>query len=243
MNLNNIKIDLLMVLEFVLSAFSLSEFKRFHHDNRGGLVLSFDDIKFPDKDWVEYKHLKVDKSVKSVNHDDLPGEFCDKACKLVDEFHRKTVNEDVEWMLYFDFTTGDVIYCWKGEEGKTGGLYDMIHLKNRNIASIHNHPKKFYSFPSLDNFDILENNFEDYEIICANSIFWIVESKGIIRKDVRKHIVLDLYELFQKINRYVLSNFNDGDEIGKTIDIMYSEQMVIYLNNYEDIHIKKMEYV
>lgn len=91
MNLNNIIIDLLLVSEFVLSAFSLSEFKRFHHDNRGGLVLSVDDIKFPDRDWVEYKHLKVDKSVKSVNPNDLPKEFCESACKLVDEFHRKTV--------------------------------------------------------------------------------------------------------------------------------------------------------
>ena len=39
-------------------------------------------------------------------------------------------------------------------------------LKIGNVASLHKHPKKLYSFPSLDNFNILENEFEDYEIMC-----------------------------------------------------------------------------
>jgi len=239
MNLNNIKIDLLQILDFVLSAFSLSEFKRFHHDNRGGLVLSFDDIKFPDKDWVEYKHLKVDKSVKSVNPDDLPGEFCDKACKLVDEFHRKTVNENVEWMLYFDYTTGDVIYCWKGEGGKTGGLYDKLHFQERHIASIHNHPKKFYSFPSLDNFEIFENDFEDYEIICSYDPFWIIESKGILGCEIREKIKLDFYKKFQEVNDYVISNFEE-ETWGMLIEDIFSEYLLNYLNdNFENININK----
>ena len=118
MILKNIKINFLFVMEFILSAFSLDEFKRFLNDNHGGLVLSFDNLDLPDKEWIEYKQLKVDDSAGSVNPNDLPDVFCEEACRVVDEFHRKTINEKVEWMMYFDYTTGEVIYCWKGEEGK-----------------------------------------------------------------------------------------------------------------------------
>ena len=109
----NLKKLFLIIIGFFVSAFSKESFKEFSHDNHGGLVLSFADIDYKDAEWVEYKLLRPDKSVKSVNSHDLPDDFCDKACKLVDEFHRKTVNEEVEWRLYFDYTDGEVIYCWK----------------------------------------------------------------------------------------------------------------------------------
>ena len=146
MNFRDIEYGISLVLKFISKSFLLNEFKRFLNDNRGGLVLSFDEIHIPDKGWLDYKRLEVDESVKSISRNDLPNDFCPKACKLVDEFHKKTVNEDIEWMLYFDYTDGEVIYCWKGEEDKTGGAYDKIHLKGRNIASLHNHPKDYYSF-------------------------------------------------------------------------------------------------
>lgn len=63
----NIKFGFILVIEFLLSAFSIKEFKRFLNDNRGGLVLSFDDIELPDKDWLEYRMLNADESVKSIN--------------------------------------------------------------------------------------------------------------------------------------------------------------------------------
>jgi len=233
---------LLWIIAFLASAFSVDEFKKFLNDNRGGLILSFDDVEFPDKDWLEYKLLKSDKTVKSIDPEDLPKEFCPKACILVDEFHRKTVNQDIEWMLYFDYTTGEEIYCWKGEDDKTGGEYEKIHFKNRKIASLHNHPKKLYSFPSLDNFDILENDFEDYEIICANSSFWIIEFKGILENEIRKQIISDLSNMFREVNREVTLNF-DEHEIGITIDSIYSQYMINYLNiYYTNVNIKKMEY-
>lgn len=162
--------------------FSKKEFERFLNDNSGGLVLSFDGFNFPDKDFLEYKILKADKSVKSIRHEDLPKDFCEKACHLVDEFHQKTANENVEWMLYFDYTTGEIIYCWKGQKGNVMGDYENIHVHNRRIASVHNHPLEFYSFPSPDNFDILKNNHEDYEIIISNHAMWIVEFKGSIEE-------------------------------------------------------------
>lgn len=117
----------------------------------------------------------------------MPGDFCKKACDLIGEFRRKTVNEKVEWMLYFDYRTGEVIYCWEGDKGKSGGFYNEIHFDSRNIASIHNHVKGYYSFPSPDNFDILENDFEDYEIITSINAIWIVEFKGCIENKMREN--------------------------------------------------------
>ena len=99
------------------------------------------DTDYKDPDWIEYKLLRKDMSVKSVNPNDLPDDFCDEASRLVDEFHRKTVYQEVEWMLDFDYTTGEVIYCWKGEYGSLKGNFDIIQVHGRNITSIHNHQK------------------------------------------------------------------------------------------------------
>ena len=217
----NIKYGYLLLLDFLCDAFSFKEFKKCLNDNCGGLVFSFDNINLPDKDWLEYKRLKVVKSVKSINPKDLPNDFCPKACKLVDEFHKKTANQDIEWMLYFDYRTGKVIYCWKGEDGKTGGLYDAIHFRGRHIASVHNHPKKFYSFPSLDNFEILEKDFEDYEIICSNFSFWVIGYKGILDNDQIDEIKNKFHEKFAEVNREVISNFNE-DDVGMIIDVIFN---------------------
>lgn len=42
-----------------------------------------------------------------------------------------------------------------------------IHFENHHVASIHNHPKGFLSAPSGQNFQILEIENEDYELICG----------------------------------------------------------------------------
>jgi hypothetical protein len=175
----------LAILGFFATAFSREEFERFSQDNRGGLVLSFG-YELPDSYWLEYRLLRQDNSVKSVSPKDLPDDFCEEACRLVDEFHRKTVNQKIEWMLYFDYTAGEVVYCWKGEEGKIKCNFDRIHLSGRTITSVHNHQKGYYSFPSGENFDILENDFEDYEIITSINSLWVIEFKGKVGSDLRK---------------------------------------------------------
>lgn len=184
------------------------------NDNRGGLVLSFDGFNIPDKDFLEYRLLKIDKSVKSIKSEDLPKDFCKKACKLVDEFHRKTIHEKIEWMLYFDYTTGEVIYCWSGQKGNVMGDYENIHVHNRRIASVHNHPLGFYSFPSPDNFDILKNNHEDYEIIISIHAMWIVEFKGSIDKSDWKK--------FQQVI---------GRDIDESISLIQERSNVKYIDN------------
>ena len=138
----------LIIIAFLTSAFSRKSFEEFLNDNRGGIVFSFLDKSCDDLEWLEYKGLEVDNSVEPIKPDDLPSDFCDEACRLVDEFHRKTVNENVEWLLYFDYTTGEVIYCWKGGDGMIKCDFSRFNLLGRSIASIHNHQNGYYSFPS-----------------------------------------------------------------------------------------------
>ena len=115
-------------------------------------------------------------------------------------------------------------------------------LKIGNVASLHKHPKKLYSFPSLDNFNILENEFEDYEIICANSSFWVIEFKGFLENEIREQIIFELNKMFMEVNRDVILNF-DEHGIGIAIDSIYGQYMINYLNSYcTNIDIKKVEY-
>lgn len=230
-------------MNFLSSIFSMDEFKLFLNDQKGGLILPISGPPIDDKEWIKYKFLKIDKAVKSINPEDLPKEFCRDACKLVDEFRRKTVNLDDEWMLYFDYATGEVIYCFEGEGGRTGGVYESVNFENRNIASIHNHPKKFYSFPSHDNFEILEKDFEDYEIICSLNSFWIINYEGILDEKQRHNLHRDLFRIFQTIDSYIKINYSKNMNVGNMIDEMYSEYMLSYLsNNYDTIKISKMRY-
>ena len=234
----NIKKLFLVMLGFISSLFSKETFHEFLNDNRGGLVLSFGDIDYKDAEWIEYKLLRPDRSVKSVNPCDLPDEFCDEACRVVDEFHRKTVNQDVEWMLYFDYKTGEVVYCWKGDENNVAGDYIPEFVSNRHIASIHNHPSGVYSFPSPDNFGILSNDFEDFEIITSVNAFWIVEFKGNISFTSKELFSQDLSDDMSSIISEIrlIYNFNDVDNVTE-------EDVAKYLLNKVDKQIQGINLV
>ena len=243
MNLRNIKKCYFLIVEFLVSLVSFESIKEFFNDDFGGLVLPFSGEAINDEDWLEYQRLEADKTVKSINPDDLPSDFCDGACRLVDEFRQKTVNEEDEWMLYFDYTTADIIYCFKGIGGKTGGTYEKINFKKRKIASLHNHPKKFYSFPSHENFEILEKDFEDYELICSDNNFWIIESKGILDEKNILRLHRDLHRIFCTIENFIKINYSKNMDVGNLIEELYSEYLLSYLNtNYDNIMICKREY-
>lgn len=216
MNLQNLRYMIYLIIEFLSSALSLEGVKACLADQRGGLILPIDGIGIEDRDWIKYKSLKKDMSLKPINQGDLPSDFCEKACDLIDEFRRKTVNVKEEWMMYVDYITGDIIYCWQGEIGKSGGDFNSEHFEGRHIASIHSHPRGYYSFPSPDNFDILENDFEDYEIITSINAIWTVEFKGSVDSTVRKDFQINLGIEFNKIE--------------KDIKLMYSNIFVIRRN-------------
>ena len=92
-------------------------------------------------------------------------------------------------------------------------------MKDRNILSIHNHPKGTFSPPSSGNFEILEHDFENYEIICSEDEYWILEQKSTIDKTNIEQFKLDIDLIFQNV--FLKSsnpNKDYGDEITKYIN-------------------------
>ena len=238
MNLNKLKKGYFLIVQFLFSLLSFESFGEFLNDNGGGFVLPISGKAYNDEDFLEYQRLEVNLAIESILPEDLPSDFCDEACGLVDEFRRKTVNESVEWMLYFDYKTGEVIYCWKGREGRSGGDYERINLYGRNIASIHSHPRGYYSFPSPENFDMLENEFEDYEVITSVGAMWIVEFKGFVEKSVRNNFQYILGEDINDVVNIIKSKYDDDK-----VDIIVENVISNYLLRMLDKNIVDIELI
>ena len=223
---------------------SSTEMKDFLNDNSGRLILPSNGKTYNNEDLFEYNNLKLNTSVKTMNKNDLPKGFSQEAIELVNEFHQKTIDEEIEWLLYFDYITGEILYCFKGDDNSSEAILDKLQLINHHVASIHNHTKNLYSFPSPENFDILEKEFEDYEIICSINSFWTIEFKGKIKRKIKDE--------FFKECKYTLDFLNSKQKLYKN----YAEfNMMVekYMENYFlkeidtelngiDLIINKMEY-
>lgn len=245
MNLKNTKNWNGLIFNFLALKFSTKSFNEFLKDGGGGLILPFSGKYYNDNEWLKYQNLEVDETIEKVKPTDLPYDFCDEACRLVDEFRRKTVNESDEWMLYFDYKTGDVIYCWRGKDGRCCGDYERIHFKGRNIASVHSHPRGYYSFPSPENFDILENEFEDYEIISSSNAIWIVGFKGGVGKEIRQDFQDNFSIDFNRIEKEINIKYDDFFTVRIMIEKIFSDYLVYDLDkNIQNIHLDliKKEY-
>ena len=168
---------------------SSTKMKELLNDDSGRLILPSNGKTYNNEDLFEYNKLKLNTLVKTMSKNDLPKDFSQKAIELVNEFHQKTVDEEIEWLLYFDYITGEILYCFKGDDNSTDAILDKLHLINHHVASIHNHTKNLYSFPSPENFDILEKDYEDYEIICSINSFWTIEFKGKIKRKIRNEFL------------------------------------------------------
>lgn len=104
-------------------------------------------------------------------------------------------------------------------------------MENRKILSIHNHPKGTFSAPSSNNFEILDHEFENYEVICAEEEYWILEAKG--KYKLRKNIQDEVSRAFESIK-----NSKQKDKNKK-----YSKILTTYINNLNiDIKITKRAY-
>lgn len=179
----------------------------------------------------KFKKLTEDSTAKSIDITDLPEELSDETCEFIDIFRRKTVNEKNEWNFYIDYDKNEIIHCFQGSSNQSIGWININEMKDRNILSIHNHPKNTYSAPSAANFEILEFEFENYEIICSQEEFWILKEKGIY--EIREKIQKDIAMLFESIKNSKLKNKNNK----------YSEIVITYINNLnQEISIRKKEY-
>ncbi|WP_407382044.1 hypothetical protein [Methanobrevibacter sp.] len=212
----------------------MSYINAFKIDDRGAFVLPFE-LKLKDQEFLKYCRLDVDWDIPSVSGEDLPDEFSQKALKLVDLFRRKTAHLPYECMLFFDYKTGEIIYCFV-EDDFDVFIYDEIyesHFEGKNVASIHNHPKGFLSAPSGENFQILEIENEDYELICGHDEFWILEAKGVFDKEVVEEIRSEATNLY-------LNSLNfKGD-----IDDVYSEFLIKFISDEikDNIKLTKLRY-
>lgn len=163
------------------------------------------------------------------NKDDLPPDFCNMAVKLVDLFRKKTIDLDYECLMYFDYTTGELIYCFIGDENQIKNEINDIHFKDKNIASIHNHPKGYLSAPSGENFQILDFEFEDYELISGYDELWIIEAKGEIKNSSK---------IKSDISKFYKDYLDDDISIN-----IYEDFLIKYLNdNKNNISITRKRY-
>jgi len=194
-------------------------------------------------DFDDYQKLEI-QNVSSITREDLPSEFSDEAFKTVDEFIRKTRDLNFEFVIYFDYITGEILKCVKGASNNVKMVFEDDEFDGYHVASIHNHPKDLLSPPSSKNFGIFIRAFEDYELVAGFNSFWILKAKGVhqtlfyetnIMSDSISDACLD----------YCSSRYSDDKIIGKMHDIRYGTELLKYINkkNINDIQLMKKEYV
>lgn len=231
-----------MIHRFRLDGFIESQ-KRLMKDNRGGFLLPIE-VKIKDREYERYRHLPVDWSISPITKDDLPGEFSQKAVNTVDVFRRKTVNLDVECMIFFDIETGNIIFCNFADEDNPNEVYGEVYpylLKGMHIASAHNHPKQYCSPPSGKNFEMLGLNFEEFEIVSSQDELWILESHEIVfEQDIINEICRNVDEYFNLIYKDVNFEFVEGYLIIDNLNKIYGDFLLNYLNNeFENIKLTR----
>ena len=236
-SLNNI------VDKFHLDGFIKSQ-KRFWQDNRGGFLIPVE-AKVKDKEFARYRHLPINWSISPITKEDLPDDFSQKAVNTVDMFRRKTYDLDYECLIYFDIHTGNIVSCnFSNKEPDEVNAVIFPHcLKGMHIASIHNHPHQYYSPPSGKNFEMLSNEFEEYEIISAKNELWILESKEMIFVD---EIVEEIRKNANKSFKSYLNEANvelkESYRIIDNVDRDYGFYLLSYLNNeFENIKLTKVD--
>ncbi|SDA71856.1 hypothetical protein [Methanobrevibacter millerae] len=208
-----IKQNLIIIFNLIKGFFTI--------DNVGAFVLPIE-LRLQDQEFLKYIHLDVDWDVDSISAEDLPDEFSSHAVKLIDLFRRKTANLPYECMLYFDYKTGQIIYCFIGdnERGRVRGEIYEEHFEGMNVASIHNHPEGFLSPPSGTNFQILEIKNEKYELICGYDEFWILEAEGTFDSKV-------VDDIRKNTSYFYFNSFKYENQVNKT----YGEFLVRYIND------------
>ena len=147
-----------------------------------------------DSDFKKYNKLKIN-DVASIKIENLPEEFGKEAFNTIDEFIKKTIYLNHEWLLYFDYKTGEILRCVEGKKDNVKVKFEDGEFKGKHVASIHNHPLNVISPPSGRNFGILLREFEDYELIASNKELWILKAKTVDRQlamEINLYRVLDL---------------------------------------------------
>ncbi|MBO4517179.1 hypothetical protein J5751_07310 [bacterium] len=196
-----------------------------------------------DPDFEEYKKLE-NKNVPLIKNEDLPEEFSQNAYDIIIEFIQKTKCLDYEWVIYFDYYTGEIFRCVKGKDNQVRLDFEDGEFEGKHIVSIHNHPINAFSPPSGKNFNILLRDFEDYEFIVGRDGLWILKAKGLhndIIEDIRE---ASLVYYILTLSRCADLKGKNGDKI-ECEDSLYGDMLSNYINdkNIKNIQLIKKEYI
>ena len=207
--------------------------KELLRDNRGGFLIPAS-AKIKDVEYARYRHLPINWSISPITKNDLPEEFSQRAVATVDMFRRKTYDLECECLIYFDIHTGNIVSCNFSDEEPDKVNADIYGdcLDGMHIASIHNHPKPYYSPPSGKNFEMLGIEFEEYELTLSKNELWILESKEVVFScdeinDIRK----SANDYFDFISEETSDDLEKGYLIIDNIDCLYGDFLLDYLNN------------
>ena len=194
------------------------------------------------EDFEKYNKLKTE-NVPSILSNDLPEEFSIESFKTVDEFIKKTRNLDYEWVIYFDYVTGEMLRCGRGKTNTVVIVFENDEFDGKNIASIHNHPDDVFSPPSGKNFGILMREFEKYELIATKSGLWILKAKCIGERLMIELNVASV-EFFKLAWNRANILYSDEYLIDEFCDMLYGALLSKYINdkNINDIQLTKKEY-
>ena len=180
-------------------------------------------------DFEDYQKLKTE-NVSSIRRGDLPSEFSDEAFKTVDEFIKKTRNLDYEFIVYFDYVSGEILKCAKGIKDSVKITFEDGEFEGHHVASIHNHSKDALSAPSGINFGIFDRSFEDYELVAGFSSFWILEAKGVY-KGLSFMLNICSDDIADSCLELCVSRYSDDKIINKMHDIIYGSELLKYIND------------
>ena len=189
----------------------------------------------------KFCELKEEKTTRRICKNDLPPEFDEELCDFINLFFRKTINVKNEWEFYIDYENNEIIHCLRGKSTIVSGFINSELMKNKKILSIHNHIKGTYSAPSCENFEILDHEFEDYEIICSENEYWILKAKGKFPDKWTHDVKKEILEIFNNCETIVgLSNEKISlEELNK----LYGNELEIFINNLKsNITLTKKEY-
>lgn len=190
----------------------------------------------------DYDALKLNGN-KSLKLEDLPCDFTNEALITVNDFIRKTDGLNREFVIHFDYITGEIINCASGILNHVEFDIKDEDIKGKNVASIHNHPIEVLSPPSGKNFKILKRDYEDYELIAGFEYFWILKAKG-----VHEYLIEEMNDASDTafLSSFLHCTVRYDDEVfNRMQDLRYGGELSKYINdkNISDIQLTKRKYV
>ena len=149
---------------------------------------------------------------------------------IINEFIKKTDGLDVEFVVYFDYVTGEIINCGSGAVNHVKIDINVEDIKEKHVACIHNHPIEVLSPPSGKNFGILKRAYEDYELVAGFEYFWILKAKG-LHKDLIEELNKASKTAYMSSFLHCITRYDDDLVFFRMHDLRYGGELSKYIND------------